>query len=55
MNGWFIAYLILVTLGLGTDMAKHGQPREGQHNFWVALISVIITTIIIYNAIKLGL
>jgi uncharacterized membrane protein len=55
MNGWFIAYLILMTLSLGTELAKHGERREGTHNFWLTLITALIVVSIVYQAIKTGL
>jgi len=32
-----IIYLILLFLGVGAEAVKHGQPKKGNHNFWVAL------------------
>ena len=32
-----IIYLILLFLGVGAEAVKHGQPKKGNHNVWVAL------------------
>ena len=55
MNGWFIAILFLCMLELGVNMAKHGERREGHHNFGSTLIGQAILISLIYMAIKTGL
>lgn len=55
MNGWFLAVIILGVLGVGMNLAKDGQPREGNYNFWVALIGTLIQIGLVYMAIKAGL
>ena len=42
-----IIYLGFVVLGLGISMAQHGQPREGNHNFWHTFIGGAITVSIL--------
>lgn len=39
MNIWSIVVVVLYTLSLGVDLAKHGQKRSGEYNFWVSLLS----------------
>lgn len=38
-----IVYLVLMCMGFGLAIAKHGEPQEGMHNIWVDLISQAIT------------
>lgn len=54
MNIWFIIIVALYVFGLGVNMAKHGEERETEYNFWSALISGAIELILIYLAIKQG-
>lgn len=54
MNGWFIAMIILYALSLGGEMSKHGQKREGTHNFYVTLVTCLVLVFIIYKAIQTG-
>lgn len=37
-----ICYIILITLGLGISLAKHGEPREDNYNFFATLLSASI-------------
>ena len=48
-----VATIILLTLnvlGLGIVLAKHGEPKEGNYNFWTTLIVTIITITLYYYA-----
>lgn len=48
-----IATIILLTLlamGLGISLAKHGEPKDGTHNFWTTLFIVIIELVLYYYA-----
>lgn len=36
-----ICYIVLITLGLGISLAKHGEPK-GDYNFFTTLIAVAI-------------
>lgn len=54
MNGYFIAIIVMNVLSLGIYLGKHGEPREGTYNFWIAVISVVITLTLTYFAIKAG-
>ena len=42
MNWYFITLLALYCISVGVKLAKHGQPRENNHNFWAAAISMAI-------------
>jgi len=54
MNIWFIAILLLYVLDLGFMAAKHGEKREGEHNFWIAIVVLAIQLFLIYMAIQTG-
>ena len=54
MNIWFIVYLALSAMGLGINLAKHGEPKDEKYNFWVSLIRSVIYTGIVYMSIKGG-
>lgn len=54
MNIWFVIYLFLQAMGLGLNLAKHGEPKDGEYNFFTSLIGGIIATLIVYMAIKVG-
>lgn len=54
MNIWFVVYLVLSAMGLGINLVKHGEPKDGEYNFWASLIANIITVGIIVMAIKGG-
>lgn len=48
-NIWNLIYLSLMILTLGIYLAKHGQKRDGNYNFWHGLISAIIYIFILYK------
>ncbi len=54
MNVWFIIYLFFSAMGLGMNLVKHGEPKEGEYNFLTSLIATIISVGIIIMAIKGG-
>lgn len=54
MNGWFLTLIILNVLNLGVVLSKHGEPREGKHEFWSSLIGSGLTIALIYMAIYTG-
>ncbi len=54
MNGWFIAYLIILTLKAGIHLAKHGEPVELNYSFWKVLFTAGISIWLISMAIKTG-
>lgn len=35
-----IIIIVIYVLSLGIAIEQHGRPREGKHNFWVALFMV---------------
>lgn len=41
MNWPQITLIVLFALGLGLEMAKHGQP-QGDHNFWTTAIATAL-------------
>lgn len=54
MNVYFIIILIMEILGLGMHLAKDGEPKEGEYNFFVSLIAVALNMFLIVMAIKTG-
>lgn len=48
-----IATIILLSLeliSLGICLAKHGEPKRGEYNFWYQLIAFIIVIVLLYFA-----
>ena len=41
-------YIVLTLIGLGFSLAKHGQPKEENHNFFVSLISTSLIISLLY-------
>ena len=37
----------LYAMSLGMSLANHGKPREGKHNFWIALFTYVIIMILL--------
>ena len=37
-----ICLIVLIALGLGISLAKHGEPRDDTYNFFTTLISSLI-------------
>ena len=54
MNVWFFPHIIMDVLSIGIHLAKHGEPRDNNYNFFGALIGTLINLGIIYMAIKVG-
>lgn len=54
MNIWFTIYLLLQAIGLGISLGEHGEPKNEDYNFFTSLIGGIISTVIVYMAIKVG-
>lgn len=48
MNGWIIAFLAIQLLGLGMSLARHGQKKEGTHDFWSHLLGFAIVITLLY-------
>lgn len=42
------------TISLGMHLSKHGEAREGEYNFWVAILSTVLGLGLTYMAIKTG-
>lgn len=45
-----IIILVLIVLGVGVDLAKHGEPKEGKHNFWLTLFVAALEIWLLYKA-----
>lgn len=35
-------YVALLFISLGVNIALHGKPKDGTHNFWTALVGAVI-------------
>lgn len=46
---WIIAYIALVSIGLGIHATRHGEGRTDCYNFWTALFSSALTLFILYK------
>lgn len=44
-----ITWFVLVLISLGVSVGKHGEPKEGNHNFWYSLIGTVIAFWIFYS------
>ncbi len=47
---WLIIFLCLQALSLGLHLAKHGQPRTDNYNFWIALVCLAINMLLLWGA-----
>lgn len=45
-----MVYLAIMLLNLGIHLAKHGEPRNENYNFWMCLIASVIE----YAILKYG-
>lgn len=54
MNIYFIILICIYILNLGIELAKHGEEKTGEHNFFNALIGSAIGIILLYFAVKTG-
>lgn len=54
MNWYFVTICVVFILNLGINLGQHGKPKEGNHSFWIALISCSIELWLIINAIRIG-
>ena len=45
-----IILLALELISLGIHLAKHGEPRTDEYNFWHQLIAFIIVIVLLYFA-----
>lgn len=44
-----LAMLILAFMDLGINLGLHGEERQGEYNFWVALFNVVLHMFILYK------
>lgn len=47
MNIYQIIIIILYSMSLGIALVNHGKPKQGNENFWITLISVLINLFIL--------
>ena len=45
-----VLYIAILFMALGISLAKHGEPKTGNENFFVSLFSYIISFLIVYGA-----
>lgn len=45
-----IVFLCFQALGLGIHIAKHGQPRNDEYNFWLAGFGLVINLLLLWGA-----
>lgn len=43
-----ILIIVLFSINLGINIAKHGEEKEEKYNFWLALIDILIECFILY-------
>lgn len=48
MGVWQIIFTGWLLMGLGCYISKHGEPRTGTYNFWIALLGTAIQIGILY-------
>lgn len=44
-----ILFVLLMMLGLGVVLAKHGQYKNEKYNFWVSLISCVLQVLLLWG------
>lgn len=42
-------FMFWLALGLGSYLAKHGEPKEGTYNFWIAFISSVLQVLLLWG------
>ena len=50
MNTYILIYLGLTILSLGIVLARHGQKRTENYNFFISLFSAIVELPLLYKA-----
>ena len=50
MNTYILIYLGLTILSLGITLAKHGEKRTENYNFFVSLLTVVVELLLLYKA-----
>ena len=43
-----IIILVLIIVGLGINLAKHGEPKNENSNFWISLTNATVTLGLLY-------
>ena len=43
-----IIWLLLVGIGLGVDIARHGQPRKGTHSAGTSAVGLAVAAALLY-------
>lgn len=43
-----ILHILLVGLGLGVELSKHGKPREGKYHFGTSLLVTLLILSLLY-------
>lgn len=54
MNYYFIALILLYSMSLGINLARHGEKRDGTYNAVSSLIAATLVIGLCYLAIKTG-
>lgn len=49
MGIYEIIFLAWLFLSVGISLAKDGEPREGNHSFWIALLSAALQIFLLYK------
>lgn len=49
MGIWQIVYIGIMFMGLGLNLAKDGQPKEGKYSFWAQFLADAIILFILYK------
>ncbi len=42
-----VTMIVVLSIGLYTELVRHGEPETGRHNFWAYLFGVVIEIIIL--------
>ena len=50
MNTYILIYLGLTILSLGIVLAKHGEKRTENYNFFSTLLTVVVELLLLYKA-----
>lgn len=43
-----IIFTVWMAMGVGINLAKHGQPQTGRYNFVIALVSAALEVLLLY-------
>lgn len=52
MNWGFIVLCCVYALGLGVDIAKHGEPKTGERNALMSAIAVVVSLVLVLWAMR---